>query len=184
VDADSTGGYFQPVRLAAGDQIAIGLVRVTCSVPGVTADQTADLTKYDHPNVNPAVDSVASGMLGALPVEGTGTTAATRSQRFDLTATWAKCDPLAMSCTGSEGYAFLDPLSHTVARAREQIRVSWFATGGTFDDDVTGRSATDPTADSSNGWTAPATAGVFHVWVVLRDDRGGVGWASYVFDVK
>jgi hypothetical protein len=184
VDADSTGGYFQPVRLAAGDQIAIGLVRITCEVPGATADQTTQLTTYNHPNANPAIDSLTSSALGNLPLEGEGTTPAARAQRFELTATWAKCDPVATACTGSEGYAYLDPLSHTVVRAREQIRASWFATGGTFDDDRTGRDATDPTNDTPNGWTAPSTPGVVHVWVVLRDDRGGVGWSSYVFDVK
>ena len=62
--------------------------------------------------------------------------------------------------------------------------VSWFATGGTFDNDTTGRSATDSTPYTENGWTAPATAGTVYVWVVLRDDRGGVGWNSYTINVK
>ena len=62
--------------------------------------------------------------------------------------------------------------------------MSWFASGGTFDNDSTGRAATDPTPSTDDGWTAPATAGTVHVWVVLRDDRGGVGWMSYVLSVK
>jgi hypothetical protein len=189
VDADTTGGYYQPVRLAAGDQIAVGLVRITCGVPGATPEQTADLTKYDHSNTNPELDAVSTqekaGVPGApLVLEAAGANPVARSQRLELRASWAGCDPLATGCTGSEGYAFLDPQSHTVTRAREQMRVSWFSTGGTFDDDRTGRDATDPTLYTDNGWTAPATAGQVYVWVVLRDDRGGVGWRSYVMDVK
>jgi hypothetical protein len=187
VDADSTGGYYQPVRLAAGDDIAIGLVRVTCSVPGVTADQTAALAAKNHTNVNPQIDTVSDPTLGKLTLEAAGATAVSRSARLALTANWDKCDPGAPSCTGSEGYAYLDPQTHLVVSAREQIRVSWFSTAGTFDDDRTGVLGSDAArgvASSANGWTAPATTGLVHVWVVLRDDRGGVGWSSYVFDVK
>ena len=64
------------------------------------------------------------------------------------------------------------------------MTVAWFATGGSFDNDRTGRDTSDLTASSDNGWHAPAAAGPVHLWVVLRDDRGGVGWAEYAFDVK
>ncbi len=63
------------------------------------------------------------------------------------------------------------------------MRVSWVATGGAFDDDTTGRAPTDATPYTDDGWTAPSTPGTVHVWAVLRDDRGGIGWRSYVIDV-
>ena len=66
---------------------------------------------------------------------------------------------------------------------REAIRVSWFATAGKFDVDRTDRSADDTTATSSNTWTPPAHAGDVHLWIVLRDDRGGSGWQSYRISV-
>jgi hypothetical protein len=184
VDPDATGGYYQPVRLAAGEAIAIGLVRVTCDVPGASPDQIADLTAHDHPNANPQVDAVTSGAGSSLAMDGAGTNAVAASQHLDLRASWASCDPLAPSCTGSEGYAFLDPQTHAVVHVREQIRVSWYATGGTFDDDTTGRDATDTTPYTDDGWTAPATAGTVTLWVVIRDDRGGVGWRSLTLNVK
>jgi hypothetical protein len=184
VDPDDTGGYYQPVRFAAGAQIAIGLVRVTCDVPGASPDQITDLAAHDHPNANPAIDSISEPALGTLALDGTGTTTVAPSQRLALQANWAACDPLATSCTGSEGYAFLDPQTHDVVHTREQIRVSWFAEGGTFDDDTTGRDATDPTPYSDNGWTAPTAAGTLTLWAVIRDDRGGVGWRSFTIDVK
>jgi hypothetical protein len=184
VDPDSTGGYYQPVRLVAGAQIAIGQVRITCDVPGATPDQLSELTAHDHANTNPQIDDVTDPTLGTLVVQAQGTNTVAPSQYVDLTAHWAACDPNATSCSGSEGYAYLDPSTHDVVLAREEMRVSWFASAGTFDNDSTGRAATDPTPYTDDGWTAPATAGTVHVWAVLRDDRGGVGWMSYVMSVK
>jgi hypothetical protein len=184
VDPDATGGYYQPVRLVAGDQIAIGQVRITCDTPGATPAQNTELAADNHANTNPQIDDVTDPTLGTLVVEAQGTNTVAPAQHVDFTAHWAVCDPTATSCTGSEGYAYLDPLSHDVVTAREEMLVSWFATGGTFDNDSTGRAATDPTPMTDDGWTAPTTPGPAHVWVVLRDDRGGVGWMSYVMNVK
>jgi hypothetical protein len=77
----------------------------------------------------------------------------------------------------------LDLTTQTVVYQREGIDVAWFATGGTFDNDTTGRAGTDDATTSDNGWIAPTTTGPVHVWVVLNDDRHGVGWAGYAFDV-
>jgi hypothetical protein len=184
VDPDSTGGYYDPVRLLAGDQVAIGMVRVTCDFPGASPAQLTQLAAENHTNTNPSIDSVSDTTLGTLALAGKGTSTVAPSQRLELLASWASCDPAATSCTGSEGYAYLDPVTHEVISAREQMRVSWFASGGAFDNDRTGRDATDSTPNTSNGWVAPAAAGPVNIWVVLRDDRGGVGWRSYAVTVK
>ena len=65
------------------------------------------------------------------------------------------------------------------------MRVSWFATRGTVDKDHTGRleSESDETS-SDNIWTAPEETGPVFMWVVLRDDRGGVDWQSFKVDVQ
>jgi hypothetical protein len=184
VDPDPTGGYYQPVRLAVGDQIAIGMARILCGIPGASPDQLTVLASESHPNRNPQIDEVSDSTLGTLSLAGSGTNTVHLSQRLDLRASWAVCDPTAVSCTGSEGYAYLDPETHIVVQAREEIRVSWFATGGTFDDDRTGRDASDPTPYTSDGWSAPTTTGPVYIWLVIRDDRGGSGWRSYVVDVQ
>ena len=63
---------------------------------------------------------------------------------------------------------------------REAIRVSWFATGGALDTDTGGRAESEADqATIENTWTAPATAGEARLWLVVRDDRGGVGWQGY-----
>jgi hypothetical protein len=184
VDPDVTGGYYQPARLVAGGLIAIGVVRITCDIPGASPAEVSELAADSHPNQNPAIDAVSAGSFGTLVLAEAGTNTVQVSQRLDLEASWSACAPTAASCTGSEGYAYLDPQTHAVAQAREQIRVSWFATAGVFDDDRTGREPTDPTTYTDNGWTAPATPGRVNVWLVVRDDRGGVGWSSYTFTVK
>ena len=38
------------------------------------------------------------------------------------------------------------------------------------------------TAD--NVWVAPSAAGPVHLWLVLRDSRGGVDFAEYELDVS
>lgn len=182
VDPDATGGYYEPVRLVAGSEVAVGLLRITCDVPGASPEQLTTLAAEDHPNTNPGIDGVVDSVLGTLSVAVPN--AVHVGQRLDLRATWQPCEPAATTCTGSEGYAYLDALTHDVVQAREQMRVSWFATAGAFDSDRTGRAASDPTAYSENGWVAPASPAEVHLWVVLRDDRGGVGWRSYTLTVS
>jgi len=58
------------------------------------------------------------------------------------------------------------------------MRVSWFATDGSFDQDRTGRDETDMTTATDNDWVAPTTPGVVHLWLVLRDSRGGIDWRA------
>lgn len=88
-------------------------------------------------------------------------------------------------CTGAERYVNFDSAGQSLVDAREGIDVSWFATRGSFDLDRTGAADTDTTTNSENGWTPPSQPGqTVHLWVVLRDDRGGTGWAGYVFQTE
>jgi hypothetical protein len=190
VDPDSTGGYYQPVRLVAGDQIAMAFVRIYCGPPpGATSSQQGPLaTPATVANSNPAINSVVDLTNGssALHEEGQGTNSVTASKELDLRANWATCDPDASTCTGSQQYALLDPLTFDVVQVHEQMRVSWFSTAGTFTNDTTAPDGGSTVAYADNTWTAPTTAQAapVYMWVVLRDDRGGVGWVSYVFNVK
>jgi hypothetical protein len=89
------------------------------------------------------------------------------------------CSPNPKGCSGAERFAGFDLASQSVIDQRESMAVAWFATNGTFDDDRTGRDSTDFANTSDNGWTAPRDRGLVHIWVILRDNRGGVGWADY-----
>jgi hypothetical protein len=82
-------------------------------------------------------------------------------------------------CTGSEPYVVLDPVSREIVSHREAIRVSWFATDGSFDHDRTGRTEQEARDGfSENDWVAPSAKGLVRMWFVVRDDRGGVGWTE------
>ena len=86
-------------------------------------------------------------------------------------------------CAGSEPFAYLNPQSHELVDRHEAMRVSWFATAGSFNLDRNGNDGSDTTTTSDNVWVAPA-AGTVHMWVVLHDDRGGIGWGSYTITVQ
>src|SRR5439155_9946172 len=53
VDPDTTGGYYQPLRVAIpsaeGLVLGIGRTRITCGIVGATAEQIADLKQRSHP---------------------------------------------------------------------------------------------------------------------------------------
>jgi hypothetical protein len=79
----------------------------------------------------------------------------------------------------------LDPIAREVVARRESIRVSWFATDGVFEHDRSGRAEEEAAINSSdNTWTAPMKRGTVHLWLVLRDNRGGVAYQSYQLEVN
>ncbi len=84
------------------------------------------------------------------------------------------------ACGGAERYLSFSLETRQLTDVREVMRASWFAVdgGGAFRDDRTGRSADDVATFTDNEYTAPTTPGVYPIWVVLRDDRGGVTWSS------
>ncbi len=87
------------------------------------------------------------------------------------------------SADSGETFLVWDVVSQMLLQQRESLRVSWFATAGEFQHDVTGRTADDPTTYTQDVWTAPNTPGPVHLWAVLRDDRGGVDFGSAEIDV-
>jgi hypothetical protein len=212
VDPDPTGGYYQPVSLFV--PLASGLVgsfygtRISCGLSGGTSDQSNDYLARYHVNVNPAIASLS--IAGGTPLQtdqGSAPNTIPAGQKLQLEVAWATC-PLSdtcgdgfcgadegaatcpadctkpQGCTGAERYVNFDLPTQSIVDAREGMHVSWFATGGTFDLDRTGTGGSDPTTTSDNGWTAPGAGQTVHVWIVLRDDRGGVGWSGYVLQTQ
>jgi hypothetical protein len=171
-DPDVTGGYYQPVRLTEGDAMAFAMVRVRCPlILGGTVNQTEYAKTYKN-NQNPKI----------LPVTATVDGAA-----VELTAIPAGKD--VVFATGwtpesVESFPVYDIASHVLVTHREALRVAWFATTGSFEHEVTGHTETEQETSTDNKWTAPKEAGVVHLWTVLRDNRGGVDWASYDVTVQ
>jgi hypothetical protein len=213
VDPDSTGGYYEPVRLLASDgTITLERTRLTCGPGGVASDIGVEFSHRYHANTNPVVESlsmVGEGPTGAaLVTSDSGTNGVAAGAHLSLRVAWAQCPTtdvckdgvcgpdetsdscpadctMPKGCTGAERFVVFDIGSQSVAVQRESIAVAWYTTpGASVDTDRTGRQSSDDAPTSDNGWHAPSTAGLAHLWVVLRDNRGGVGWAEYAFDVK
>jgi hypothetical protein len=211
VDPDATGGYYQPVRMlvpgSSGDLVGVLETRLTCGLIG-TPDQVAQFAHHYVANENPAVGALKAGATSFVGDENGATNAVSVGESLSFEVSWASCPrPMGVcgdqfcdlsetqtscpddcanlvGCTGAESYVNLDLVTHSLVVQREGMQVSWFATGGAFDHDQTGTDPSDLANSTTNTWRAPDRPGTVHVWAVLRDDRGGTGWADYLFDVR
>lgn len=209
VDADSTGGFYQPLVLdVAEGASALTLFgsRLRCTLSGVTQSQSVAFERAYRPNENPRLESLRLAGGELLPDAASGSTSVAPGSEIRLEASWAVCpatsecgDGLCTSgedatncagdcttpvgCSGAERYAWFDPETRQVVEKREWLRVSWFVNHGKLAEERTGREENELQATSSNRWRAPAS-GETMLWVVLRDARGGVGFASYRFQVN
>ncbi len=169
-DPDVTGGYYQPLRVMLGSPegavTAFGLERISCSLTNAAADVTADFGDRYRPNENPAIDSITATVAGA-PVS---LDAIPRGAKVTFRATWPE--------TSAERYVVYDLARRALTERRETMRLSWFATAGTFESDRTGRTEDETATFTDNDWTAPAEPRIVHLYVVLRDARGGVAFAT------
>ncbi len=176
-DPDTTGGFYQPVRATwesdAGPLLAFAQQRITCRLANAPTDVAAMYAADYVPNNNPTLADLVldpSGTATSLYVadETAAPPAATVSagQKVTLQADF--------SSDSAETFLFWNVLTLTLDMQRESLRLSWFATGGAFEHDATGRGQTETETFTQNVWTAPATPGPVYFWTVLRDDRGGI----------
>jgi hypothetical protein len=190
-DPDATGGFYLPViARSQGAPSFAALERIACQPSGVTQAVFTAFSDGYVLNQNPAVDSLArveaDGGITVLAPDAPGGGPAlvvSPGQRASLRVAWAVCPATPAACSGAETYLYVDPTSKQTATGRESMVASWYATAGRFDLDRAGRDGTDTTTSVDNGWTAPASPGPVHLWIVLRDARGGVGWGSYTIAV-
>jgi hypothetical protein len=176
LDADETGGFYQPVRLAASlggsDVIALDRLRVACGASRVSAETLARFRAEYRANVNPEVVAIDVVRNSESRVVAPG-------ERVTLRVRWPACT--AAVCAGREPYVAVDPTTSALVSRVETMLVSWYAPTGTFDADRTDASDGDL---SENRWTAPPQEGTVPIHVVLRDDRGGSGWKRLAIEVR
>lgn len=161
-DPDATGGYYQPVRARLPGQVAFGLVRLDCGLAGAPASVVMQYRARHAPNLPPRLLGVEIGR----GQEGTGT-------GLHLRAAW--------SAGSAERYPVYDALAVALVERREGLRASWFATAGAFTAPRTGRGGDEEETWTDTGWSAPAAPDPVHLFVVLRDERGGVDWIARTF---
>ncbi|HVV51704.1 MAG TPA: hypothetical protein VHO06_18695 [Polyangia bacterium] len=183
-DPDTTGGFYQPIRASwqSAGLVAFALERITCPLvqaPGPAATQFA--MQY-LPNTNPTLADLVldpSGASASLYTAGQ-----TAPPPAATVAAGTKVTLEADFTSGSaETFLYWDIVALALVQQRESLRVSWFATGGAFDLDTTGRTSAETETFTQNGWTAPTTPGPVYFWTVLNDSRGGVDFAAAEIDV-
>jgi hypothetical protein len=175
-DPDITGGYYVPVRLLADDGtgavlMAFAFERVFCGIGGAPLAAIQDYNTRYAKNTNPVLDglwlaqpdgTVADVLAGPVAV-GSGATVV-------LVA--------STSLESVESFPVYNSGSLALEDRTEELRVSWFATDGSFASD---RTDLDPAlAQTSNTWTAPTVTQAVNVplWVVVRDSRGGADYVA------
>jgi hypothetical protein len=94
---------------------------------------------------------------------------------IELQASWLAAD--------AESYAYFDRSAQTISTKREAMRVAWYASSGSLATESTGRDEDELATTTSNVWSAPSYPGISRLWLVLRDSRGGVDFATYDFTV-
>ena len=157
---DETGGSYQPIRVVWDGGLAFAFERLTCDPMGVSMDVASAYATAHQPNRNPHIASFT-----ASPESGPD---------LDVTVTWAAED--------RESYVMVDPTTATLAWKTERLWVDWFVTGGRLDRDATPTTSIDLLA--SNRWHGPSTPGIYFVWAILHDDRGGVDFAKLAFNAQ
>jgi hypothetical protein len=186
-DPDTTGGYYQPVRATwqsdVGPELAFALERVTCRLANAPVEVAADYAANYLPNNNPTVADVVLDPAGAdTPLFMAGQT--TPAQAGSVAAGHVVTLQTDFSPDSAETFLVWNVVTLTLDMQRESLRLSWYATAGAFEHDVTGRGQTETETFTQNAWTAPTTPGPVYFWVVLRDDRGGIDFAAAEIDVK
>jgi hypothetical protein len=185
-DADTTGGYYQPIRAIwssdSGDQLSFDLERILCPLANAPTDDAGKYATDYVPNDNPQLADLVLDPAGAATPIFTATQTAAPSpgtvaagQTVTLQADW--------SPTSAETFLVWDVVSLSLVMQQESLRLSWYATGGSFAHDATGRSDTETETFTQNSWTAPEAPGPVHLWTVLRDNRGGIDFGFAEIDV-
>jgi hypothetical protein len=188
-DPDGTGGYHQPVIARAPDTaspVTLFGTRLSCGIAGATQRQAAEFQRRHVPNAAPIVASLERIGGSAIAIDD-AVLEVEPGEEVILRVGWPACpdEPtctedceMEPGCAGAEPYLFFDPIALELRSRREGIGVAWYGTAGHFEHASTGRAEDDPATSSDNTWTAPDQAQDVSLWIVLRDDRGGVGWAS------
>ncbi|MEO8978755.1 MAG: hypothetical protein ABI548_04210 [Polyangiaceae bacterium] len=191
---------------------AFAETRITCNLAGSTNEQFSAYTLATRSNENPHLLGVtvpSQNDVDLTPEHSKTPLTVSASSWLTLRASWPACPtdptcgdgmcspgedivacpddctPPVKGCGGPESYAYLDPADHVLRNRHESMRVSWFASAGSFGSDHTGSEEAhfaDTTSD--NDWRAPKEAGPVFMWVVLRDERGGVDWQSFEVSVQ
>ena len=156
--ADSTGGYYQPVRVALADGgVAVLRQRIRCALPNAPLSAARSYTEDYISNRAPGISTVRL-FADELEVDPSAVPQGVALRvRVELAE------------GASESYLFYEPHSGVLETKQELLTTSWFASDAKFS--KASVPATGPAAENALEVAGDATGAA--LWIVLRDDRGG-----------
>lgn len=159
-DPDLTGGYYQLLLLRGAGPDAIAGERILCNLARASAALSREYRQRYAINQNPRLGALSFGAatLDALPA----------GAEVALS--------LALDAGAHENYVRLDPITKTIVEDTETLAISWFVNRGALE--------TRRTSTGENILHTPAEPGPLHLWVVVRDSRGGTSFESYRATVR
>jgi hypothetical protein len=181
-DPDATGGYYLPVRvtfpeLTTGIVTGFAFERIGCNLANAATTIVAEYNTEYAPNNDPGIASTdlvrADGSRLNLD-SGPQTIAPGEVVVFEA----------AFADGSAETFPVLNSTGDALVAQTESLHMAWFATSGSFEHDRTGVAGGEVANFTSNTWTAPGTATPVHLWLVLRDSRGGTDFKSYEIQVS
>ncbi|MFK7929421.1 MAG: hypothetical protein AB8H79_14595 [Myxococcota bacterium] len=153
-DPDPTGGYYLPVHAGTDEAEAFGFVRLRCDLPGVTRAVFDAFQDRYRTNQHPGIIDFDA------PPETEAGVAHTLVLRTDDKA--------------AEPFVRYDVDIADLVDETETLTAHWYTTGGAL-----GRSASPVIeGQASVEWTAGPGDEPIQLWVVVRDNRGGVSWET------
>lgn len=169
-DPDFTGGYYQPILVELEGAQSVGLQRLRCNLVGASLEDAQAFRARYVANRHPRIARLRVLQGGV--------------ERTDLVVAAGSTSQLDVEWTSedSELYPVFDVVAQRLVDRREQLRVSWFASGGSLAEARTGQDGLDPLS-THNDYVAPVISGPVQLWIVLRDERGGVDWRELELDV-
>ena len=134
-------------------------------------------------NRNPEIAAlqVARGALASAPFEPlVEPLVVTAGEKLRL----RRCCPPAPRSPSRSSSRPCRPASWWCVDRTEDLIVSWFATAGEFADEQTARQLTKTLDNTFTAPAAPPAGGDISVFVVVRDQRGGVGWSRVQIQLR
>lgn len=212
VDPDDTGGFYQPVLagISARDQApTFGRVRLSCGLTGLAPDEALAYRLGYRRNENPSIETLGASVGDArFELDDGGSFSVEPGSEVSFDVSWADCprEPSCgdqvcspgeervecpedcgepRGCAGAETYAVFERESRAVSLRREGLTVAWYSDVGGFSVPENGVASSDPeSATETNTWKAPANERDARLWIVVRDERGGVGFRSVTANVR
>jgi hypothetical protein len=171
-DADITGGYQIPVRTTLknddGEDVTFVRVRLRCALASAPAASAREFEKRYVANENPSISAILVDGK-EIPLDRSVVPKVKRGDAVPVEVKWHSGT--------QEKYVLLDPKTRNVVERTEGLEIAWYTDGGEFDFDRT---------TPEKGRRSENTLLLDHsrkkktqVWVTLRDERGGVGFATF-----